>query len=209
MPAPSRSPQGARLRERTQPLAPSDETNGWAHAHLCEGLGTALEQIGEVFDPEGDVPPLAPILDVDLCPDWALPWLAQIVGVQLPFDVDADTARELIRSVEGFARGTPAALRAAAGIYLTGDKTVFFRERDPTGTDPPYTLEVVTLDDETPDPAAVLGALMAQKPGGIVLHYREVLGWDYEQMTTEGGTYAAQTVAFSTYYDLANNDGSQ
>lgn len=205
MPAPSRSPQGARLRERTQPLAPSDESYGWAHAYLCEALGTALEQVGEVFDPEGDVPPLAPIFDVDLCPDWALPWLAQIVGVQLPVGVDADTARELIRNVEGFARGTPAALRAAAGLFLTGNKTVYFRERD---GDDAYALEVVTVDSETPDANAVRAALLAQKPGGIVLRYREVIGWDYEQMTTEGGKYSALAVTFANYYDLANNDRS-
>jgi hypothetical protein len=205
-PEPVHTSLGARLRERTQPLAPNDELYGYAHAHLCEALARMLEQVGDVFDPEGDVPPLAPILDVELCPDWALPWLAQLVGVVLPAGVDPDDARTLIADVAGFARGTPESLRAAAGLFLTGDKTVMFRERDPTGADPPYTLEVVTVASETPDPAAVLRALLAQKPGGIVLNYRTVAGWDYQQMTTEGGPYSALKTRFTTYRRMSNNE---
>jgi hypothetical protein len=206
MSEPTHTPLGARLRERTQPLAPDDELYGYAHAHLCEALGRMLEQVAEVFDPEGDVPPFAPILDVELCPSWALPWLAQLVGVVLPYGVDDDVARELIDNVAGFNRGTPAALRAAAGIYLTGDKTVYFRERDPTGADPPYTLEVVTVASETPDPNAVRAALLLQKPGGIVLNYRTVAGWDYQAMTTEGGLYSALAARFTSYRRMSNNE---
>lgn len=206
MTEPVHTPLGARLRERTQPLAPDDASYGYAHAHLCEALGVMLKQVGEVFDPEGDVPPLAPILDVELCPDWALPWLAQLVGVVLPPGVPADDARTLIADVAGFERGTPASLEAAAGLFLTGSKTVYFRERDPTGADPPYTLEVVTLTSETPDPAAVLRALLAQKPGGIVLNYRNVAGWDYQAMTTEGGKYSALATRFTSYRRMSNNE---
>jgi hypothetical protein len=206
MSGPTHTPLGARLRERTQPLAPDDASYGYAHAHLCEALGRMLEQVAEVFDPEGDVPPLAPILDVELCPAWALPWLAQLVGVVLPYGVGDDEARTYIRDVAGFERGTPASLRAAAGLFLTGDKTVYFRERDPTGADPPYTLEVVTVASETPDAAAVLRALLAQKPGGIVLNYRTVAGWDYQQMTTEGGLYSALATRFTSYRRMSNNE---
>jgi hypothetical protein len=202
------TPLGARLQERTQPLAPDDEQHGHAHALLCDALAQALKQVAELFDPEGDIPPGAPLLDVELCPDWALPWLAQIVGVALPAGVTPAQARVLIADVAGWQRGTPAALEAAAGLYLTGTKTVYFRERDETSPDPPYTLEVVTLDSETPDPALVLAALLAQKPGGIVLNYRTVTGWDYQQMTTEGGLYSALSTLFDTYYALANNDRS-
>ena len=67
-------------------------------------------------------------------------------------------------------------------------KTVYFRERDQDTPDPPYYLEIVTLDAETPDPQKVREAIMAQKPGGIVLNYRGVTGWDYEEMTGEAAT---------------------
>jgi hypothetical protein len=203
MAAPDHTPIGARLRERTQPLAPDDVANGYAHAFLCEAIGLMLAQVGEVFDPEGDTPPLAPILDVDQCPPWALPWLAQLVGVRLPTGLAPDDARLLIQTAAGFQRGTPAAMRSAAQATLTGALTVWFRERD--GGDA-YALEVVTRTADTPDPAATLAALMSQKPGGIVLRYRVVDGWDYQQMTTEGGTYAEQSLAFATYRYLQENE---
>lgn len=202
MPAPTRSPQGARLRERTLALAPDDEHHGWAHAYLCEALGTGLEQVGQVFDPDGDVPPLAPLFDVRLCPAWALPWLAQLVGVALPAGVSADDARVIISDVAGFARGTPASLRAAAGLFLTGHKTVYFRERDGD----PYVLEVITVTSETPDPDAVLAAILAQKPGGIVVNYRQVDAWDYQQMTAQGGKYSALPARYATYIHLSYDE---
>jgi hypothetical protein len=69
---------------------------------------------------------------------------------------------------------------------------------------------VVTRDDETPDPAKVQAALMAQKPGGIVLLYRQIQGWDYEALQqegiAEGWTYASLPPLFATYRDLAYNE---
>ncbi len=202
MPEPDHTPIGARLRERTQPLAPDDESYGWAHAFLCEAIGRMYKQVAEVFDPEGDAPPLAPILDPELCPAWALPWLAQLVGVQLPAGTPEDTARAMIVARQGFQRGTPAAMEAAVAALLTGSQIVWFRERDGGA----YQLEIVTLTGQTPDPAAVERALLTQKPGGIVLRYRTVDAWDYQQMTTEGGTYADQSAAFATYIDLREHE---
>jgi hypothetical protein len=194
---PTLAPIAERLRERTQPLAPNDEEYGYAHAYLCE--------VGEVFDPDGDIPPMAPLLDPDLCPDWALGWLAQMVGVALPAGVSPADARTIIRKVSGFQRGTRAALAAAAGLYLTGGKTVYFRERDQTAADPPYSLQIVTLVSETPDPAATLAAILRQKPGGIVLDYHTIVGWDYLQMSASYATYAALPPKFATYSDLRDN----
>jgi hypothetical protein len=180
MPEPDHTPLGARLRERTQPLAPDDDLYGYAHANLSEAIGRMLEQVAEVFDPEGeDVPPFAPLLDPDLCPDWALEWLGQLVGVRLPVGVAPDTARTLIKDVAGFRRGTPAALTAAASFFLTGTKTVYFNERL---ANDPYRLGVITLVAETPDPAQVLAAILAQKPGGIVLSYSAIAGQTYRDL---------------------------
>jgi hypothetical protein len=198
VPEPNHTPTGARLRERTQPLAPDDASYGYAHAHLCEAIGRMLAQVAQVFDPEGDVPPFAPLLSVELCPDWALPWLAQLVGVRIPAGLSPDDARSLIADVAGFSRGTPAALRGAAELTLTGDKMVWFRERDGSA----YRLEVVTRVSETPDPVQTERALLAQKPGGIVLSYRTVAGWDYQQMTTDSTTYAQLALDWSTYDEL-------
>lgn len=206
MSTPELTPWGQRLRERTAPLAPEDSQHGDAHAYLAGALAIALERVAEIYDPE-DGPPGSPLVDVDRCPDWALPWLAQLVGVTIPAGVtDPEQVRAGIRDVAGWKRGTPAALRAAAGFYLTGSKTVIFRERDPSGSDPPYTLEVVTRVGETPDPAAVQAALEAAKPAGLVLTYRTVAGWDYQEMTDEGGPYSALPAKFPSYLMLAYNE---
>lgn len=204
MDAPVLSELGERLRERTEPLAPHDEDYGWVHAHLCEGLARMLQQVADVWDPPDPHAPGAPLLDPELAPDWALPWVGQLVGVQLPAGATPDEARALIAGVSGFKRGTPAALRAAAGAFLTGDKTVYFRERDPSGAaNYAYTLEVVTLTTETPDPAAVLAALKTQKPAGLVLTYRTITGWDYQAMTGAGGSYLTLKSTYANYRNLS------
>jgi hypothetical protein len=195
MTAPVHTPIGARLRERTQPLAPDDASNGYAHAHLCEGIGRMLAQVAEVFDPEGDVPPFAPLLDPALCPAWALPWLAQLVGVRLPAGTSESAARAMISDVAGFARGTRAAMTASIAPLLTDTKTVYFRERDGSA----YRLEVVTLTSETPDPVAVEAALRSQKPGGLVLSYRTVASWDWQQVVVEQASWATAKATYSTW----------
>ena len=202
---PEHTPLGERLAARTAPVAPDDESYGYAQGHFTEALSQPAIQLQEAFDPV-DAAAFETVLDPARCPEWALPWLAQLAGLTLPATADTATQRQIIVALAPQKRGTTAMLEAAAGLYLTGSKTIYFRERDPTAADPPYTLEVVTRTDETPDPQAVLAALMAQKPGAIVLNYRNVVGWDYQQMTAEGGTYAQQTARFATYFDLSNND---
>jgi hypothetical protein len=199
---PDMSPQGERLAERTGPMAVDDEARDWAHAILCGALGEVLEQVGEIADPEDPYPPMAPLLSAELCPAWALPWLAQFVGVSIPVGATEQQARDIVTDVAGFKRGTPAAMRAAAGLFLTGEKTVFFRERDGS----PYRIEVVTLTSETPDPAKVLNALLLQKPGGLVLSFRQVEGWDYQELESGGpDPYSTLATTYLTYSKLREN----
>jgi hypothetical protein len=193
--APALTSTGARLQARTQPLAPDDERWGWPHAALCGGLAAAFDQVADVFDPPGDVPPGAPLLDVTLCPDWALPWLAQVVGVVLPQGITAEQSRTLIADVAGWQRGTP-------GAFLTGSKTVYFNERKGGAA---YTLQVVTLDSETPDPTLVLAALMAQKPGGIVLEYAHVAAATYAEIDAAYATYDEVRTTFDDYSEVRTN----
>lgn len=189
-----------RLRERTEALAPNDDEHDYAHAVLCGALAQALEQVADVFDPPGDVPPGAPLLDVDLCPDWALPWLAQIVGVTIPQGATPAQARTLISEIAGWQRGTPASLTAAARAFLSSPTaTVFFNERL---AGDPYRLGIVTLASETPDPALVQRAILAQKPGGIRLDYTAIAGQTYRALLAEVDSYREALATWSSYRDL-------
>lgn len=200
-PPPPYSDLGDRLRERTQPLAPDDDQWDYAHAKLCEGMMLAFAQLAELVDPPDPYVPWEPLFDVNLCPGWALPWLAQLVGTRVPAGLSDDDARTFIKELGSFKRGSPAAIRAAAQFALTGTKTVYFRERDAGDA---YRLEVVTLASETPDPALVLQYILTQKPAGIVLAGRTTVGWDYEAMTTyfTGKKYSQIAAEFPTYADL-------
>jgi hypothetical protein len=194
---------GAKLVERTAPLAADDEDYGWAHRIICGALGATLEQVGEIADPPDPLPPLAPLLSPWLCPAWALPWLGQWVGVRIEPGTPEAVARALVAGVAGWHRGTRQAMRAAASLFLdppTG--TLWFRERN--GGPDPYQLEVVTIDSQTPDPAALEAALQMIKPGGLVLTVRQVEAWDYQQLKTDwtGRTYADLKAGFATYGDL-------
>jgi hypothetical protein len=190
---------GLRLRERTQPLAPHDADYDYAHAYLSEGMMRPWEQVAELVDPPDPYPPWAPLFNVYICPDWALPWLAQIVGVRLPASLTPDDAVAAIVGLAGQARGGPAAIKTVVGLFLTGSKSMYFRERD--GGDA-YALEIVTLEGETPDPAAVQRAILSQKPGGIVLSYRTVIAWDHEALASYAYLHSELPTIYPTHRDL-------
>lgn len=197
---------GARLQERTQPLAPNDDQYGYAHAILCETMAQPFLQVAELIDPPDPLPPWAPLFSVDLCPTWALPWLAQLVGVRLPVGLSETDQRTFIRSVSGNATGTVASIAAAVNSTLVSSSppdppTVFIRERDGSA----YRLEIVTQTSETPDPANTLRVVQAVVPAGIVVSVTQVVGWDYQQLRTEGGTYAQLKTKYTTYENLSEH----
>jgi hypothetical protein len=199
-PAPALDSFAALLYDALAPLAALDGQADWHLAHYCGALGVMFQPVADVARDTPDGPGWSAVLDLERCPDAWLPWLAQFVGVTIPGGSTPDAARAWIQSTDGFKRGTPAAMRGAVTRTLTGNHTVYFRERE--GGDP-YLLEVVTLTKETPDPAATLAALIAAKPGGIVLQYRTITGWDYQQLTTAGpDPYSALAAVYPTYYDL-------
>src|SRR5688572_15738151 len=127
MPRPIVSQAAEDLYAILSPLAYADESNDWALLNFCEAFIGLLQQ---VLDYTAD-PPWSSIVDIDRADLKALPWLAQMVGVQAPprdSATESDEAytermREYIRSTPGFYRGSPDAIRAAAALYLTGTKT--------------------------------------------------------------------------------------
>jgi hypothetical protein len=164
------------IYEQMAPLAFADEENGWPLLHLCAANGSLYQPVEDLVRDQGDAPGWSQLVDVDRCPDDFLPWLAQLPGVQLDYGATAESMRNRIRSTDGAKRGGANAFRGAASPHLTGERHVFVHERDGS----PWRVTVVTRTSETPDPAAVLAALLAQKPAGIVLEYSTVDGevWD-------------------------------
>lgn len=107
------------------------------------------------------------MLDPTRCPAWALPWVAQLVGSPNLAGLTEAQQRAVVVDSPTLRRGTPAAIRAAAQMHLTGSAEVYIAER----VDSAYTLLVQTHTSQTPDPDLVEAAVRAAKPAGLVLTY--------------------------------------
>lgn len=159
---------GEHLYSQLAPLAYADEQVGWHLLIYCGALGRMRQTLHDLVTDKEDRPGWADLLDVDRCPAQYLPYLAQIVGARIPVGTPENLARDIVRTPSGFKRGTREAMIAAAKPYLTHTKTVRFIER--TGGHA-YRFTVVTKPSETPDPAPVEKALLAQKPAGLIMTY--------------------------------------
>lgn len=164
---------GAELYERLRPLAYADATNDYALLFFCDAIGRMYEDLHDLVSESDDGPPWSQLLDVERTPAAQLPHLAQYVGARIPVGTPEVTAREMVRHPAGWSRGTKASMIAAAQLYLTGNKTVGFYERN--GGDA-YALLVTTRTSETSDPAKTEAAIRAVKPVGIVMTYAVVTG---------------------------------
>jgi Phage tail protein (Tail_P2_I) len=192
----------ARLYDALAPLAIVDDENEWALLVYCNALGAMFQPIEDLVRDSPEGPGWSALLDLDRCPDDALAWLAQFVGVRLLAGSTPDADRARIASTDGFRRGTVAAMIGAARATLTGAGVVVLRERDHDPADTPayaYYLTVITYADETPDPAATARALGAQKPGGLVLDYRTATGQDWQSVKTRYATWGAVMAAYATW----------
>lgn len=176
---------------------PEDELLGWPLANYIGALSDILFQpIDDLAkDGENGEPGWSIVLDLDRIPDEGLPYIAQFIGVEFPSALTPAQMRERIETTDGWNRGTKDSIVGALQPYLTGSQTVIFRERRTSA----YTLEVVTYASETPDSAAALAAMMAQKPAGIVLTYNVRTGQDYQSMYLNNATYQTLFTNYATY----------
>jgi hypothetical protein len=173
-------------------------------------LQTYLGAIGQMFQGMADImedgpneePGWSAIVDVDRCPSVGLPWLAQLVGGQLPEGATDANARAYIRARPGWGRGTRATMIAAIQFYLTGNKTVVIRERDSS----PYHFIVYTYTNETPNSALVNAVIARQKPAGLQYTYTVVAGGTYGSLNASyAASYNAMKAAFTTYNGIRTN----
>lgn len=186
-----------------KPVAYDDEARDWALLIFCEAWAGPLQIVYDL-----SINSWKDILNIDSIPDEALAWLAQFVGAQIPLapvsppDPDYwDKVREYIRDNPEFRIGSPIAIVTAAQQYLTGEKTVILRERNGS----PYKLEVRTRTNETPNSNLVLSAILAHKPGGIILDYATVTGQDYQEIYTNFATYQTVYTTYLTYQGVFTN----
>lgn len=209
-PKPSTTPFQDEAYAALAPIA--DQDTNWDLLNYVGALASMFDQVESYARDDLNASPPRPgwaiLMDPDRCPPEALPWLAQFVGVDdRPALADAQR-RAWIKGTGGMKRGTPNSLIAAAQQYLTGSKTVILRERDPSVSSVlggAYGLTILTYTSETPDTNAVLAALQAQEPAGIILQYSTVVGWTYLTERTSYSTYTALRSAFVTYSGLRNN----
>lgn len=110
-------------------------------------------------------------------PSW-LPWLAQLVGARLDPAADLEEHRDTIRyATSGWRGGTRAAIADAARTALTGERYALVVPHTRPGNEGGLTdgsvwdITIVTRESETPDPNAVIGAILRKgaKPAGAVL----------------------------------------
>lgn len=192
----------SRLYAALEPMAFDDEANSWALLVYCIALGTMFQEIDDYASdgPNGE-PGWSSLLDVDLTPLKALPWLGQFIGVTVDQKLSEVDQRQQVSDAGGWRRGTPASLVGAAQPYLTGNKTVIMRERDPAASpaEPAYGLSVITYTSETPDSAAVEAALIAQKPAGIVLRYVVMDGQDFQSLYLNNPTMQDVFTTYATF----------
>jgi len=191
---------GDRLYSALAPLAYADD--GGDLQALCGAVGTMFEQVAQIVEtgPNGE-PGWSQLLDVDRCPAYALPWLGQFVGVTVDPTLDEAGQRRQIRAETGMARGSVAAIVAAAQRRLTGTRTVVMRERSATAcsAEPAYGLTVFTFTSETPDPTGTEADIRAVKPAGIVLEYLTDTGQDFETVRENFATFADLTAGYTDF----------
>lgn len=194
---------GARLYNRLPELYRDADERGTYE--LLRWLGTVLDQASDVdalvarftpeLNPAGDTSDLVDPQTADA--DW-LTWLAQLVGVKNVGAIETVAARrEAIGSASGGWRsGTRDAVADAARRVLTGDQYVevyAFSDETQIGTAGEWDVLIVTRESETPDPTAVVPAVIefGAKPAGVVLHHREY-----------SATWDALEAAYPTWNDL-------
>lgn len=132
------------------------------------------------------------LLDVDNAPEWALPWLAQFVGVTPLAGLDGTSQRIRIRSTAGFHRGTVSAVVNAARQHLTGARRVEIYEREGSA----WRFRLRTYASETPDPDRIRAEIAALKPAGTVFLYEVQQGIEIDALV---GTINSQTLAIDEY----------
>lgn len=170
----------------------------WETLWFCDALSMPLHIWWELS--HGDNEPWDTLLDPQRTPAEALPYLAQFVGLEIQPSWGEHQLRQEIEAPSQWARGRPGTMLDALKRTLSvDDPYIQFVEQYTSA----YILLVRTLTSQTPSESRSRAALMAQKPGGIVLDYDTIAGQNYLQLDTDYASYNAVEADYDTYADVA------
>ena len=195
------------LLDRLAPWLTSATDPTGDHAALLTAKAAMGQQLWGLVMDQGDdpddpawVPGWGALFDVDICPTQYLPFLAQIVGVQIPTGTSDPDARAIIRAEQGMQRGTLATIKAAAVRNLTTSFLVVKERTAADGTTDAYHVVIgFNPADLATTEQALINAVEAVKPGGIQITYVQSAGytWD-EAMNTWSADTFTWAAAFAT-----------
>jgi hypothetical protein len=169
-----------------------------------EAIAAMFEEVEYLIEDTDERVGWEVLLDPDLTPVGALPFLGQFVGENLPKGISEEAAREWVKDAPNQRRGTPRSIFYAAQRRLTGERLVSIRERDGEGgADDPDQLTVVTYTAQTPDPDGTLRDLLTVVPADIVLNYTTASGQSWEDVSDNNASWADVEADFTDWTEVA------
>lgn len=175
-----------------------------AYAAMGEQVFDIVQDTGSPDVPASFTAGWSVLLDPTNCPAQFIPFGAQFVGVQIPSGMDAADARALWKNEAGFARGTPAAIIAAAQRFLTGSQSVVLQERTGTGL-LAYSFVLIVRPEQVTNVTQLQAAVDSVRPAGITWTLIQTDGWIISQMEASQTTIAALEANFVTLNGLEND----
>ena len=177
------------------------QANVEALAAMFEPVAQLVMDSGSPDHPESYVAGYSTLLNVDTCPDQYLPYLGMFIGIYIAPGTDGDVARAIINTKAGWARGTPAAIIAAAQTQLTGTQSCVLIERAPDA----YSFQLIVRPEEVISVMALTIAVNLAKPAGVVWTLVQTDGWTLYQMESDYATISLLEAAFETIAGLEND----
>jgi hypothetical protein len=202
-----------------------DEANGYPFLLWLNGICQQQQEIDDLARDDGPNPGWSILFDIDRCPDYALPWLAQFVGTRFNSSQITDAEQRAAIAFERYswARGTTTYMMAAAAPYLTASGSILIDERTTDAYH--FTVTVLGLlgytyaeldsiyqpynaldaafasyNDFTQNQAGIIAALTAAKPAGLIMTVDFVR--DYNQIDAIYTPYTVLDSSFATYGEM-------